>query len=319
MIKDMFSDVPEILRKFLQYQLTICGKSQNTVNEYCYDLCIFLRYVVMEFNPQETKNTEFEKIDIKNISADDLKKINLSLIYNYLSYISINRENSARTRARKVSSLRSFFKYLTEKAGLLDENPAAGLETPKSGKTLPVFLSLDESKALLNTVSLNGNLRDVCIITLFLNCGMRLSELIGINLYDIKDDTIRITGKGNKERTVYLNESSKTAINNYLRVRPKDGLKDPNALFISRNKRRINEQSVRNIVKKYIESAGLDPTRYSPHKLRHTAATLMYQYADADVLVLKELLGHENLSTTQIYTHVDNKQIKNVTNRHPLN
>ncbi len=308
------SDAPPILKEFLQYKLVIQGNSKNTVHEYYYDLRTFFRFLKMNNFPELT----MEEIPIKDVTINDLKEVTLGTLYDYLSFINISRENSASSRARKVSSLKAYFRYLTERAELLETNPAAMLEMPKLKKSLPTYLNLSEANKLLDTVSRSGNERDICIITLFLNCGMRLSELIGINLKDIKEDTIRILGKGNKERTVYLNRGCKTAINNYLRVRPNDDLKDRDALFISRNKRRISEQMVQVIIKKYVEAAGLDPTKYSPHKLRHTAATLMYQYADVDIRILQEILGHENLNTTQIYTHIDNKQVKEAANKHPL-
>ncbi len=308
------TDIPPVLKEFLQYKLVIQGNSENTVHEYYYDLRTFLRFLKFDEYPDLT----IEEVPIKDITADDLKKVTLSTLYDYLSFINISRENLAAARARKVSSLKAFFKYLTERAEILETNPAALLEMPKLKKSLPTYLNLTEANKLLEVTARLGNERDLCIITLFLNCGMRLSELIGINLKDIKEDTIRILGKGNKERTVYLNKSCKLAINNYLRVRPNEGLKDKDALFVSRNKRRISQQMVQLIVKKYITAAGLDPAKYSPHKLRHTAATLMYQYADVDIRILQEILGHENLNTTQIYTHIDNKQIKDAANRHPL-
>ena len=311
-----FPDAPMVLKNFLQYQLVIQGKSQNTVHEYYYDLRTFFRYLKNTF--YNLSDISFEEIDIKDITIDDIKKVNLSTLYDYLSFINLNRENESRTRARKVSSLKAFFKYLVDKEEILEVNPTEKLETPKLGKTLPTHLSLDEAKKLLDTVSGPNKERDLCILTLFLNCGLRLSELIGINLKDIKDDTIRIRGKGNKERTVYLNSSCVSALANYMRLRPVDGVKDADALFISKQKRRISEQMVQVIVKKYIKAAGLDPNKYSPHKLRHTAATLLYKYGDVDIRILQEMLGHKNLNTTQIYTHIDNKEVKEAAKRHPL-
>ncbi len=311
-----FPDAPMVLKNFLQYQLVIQGKSQNTVHEYYYDLRTFFRY--LKNTLYNLSDTNFEDIDIKDVTIDDIRKVNLSTLYDYLSFINLNRENESRTRARKVSSLKSFFKYLVDKEEILTVNPTEKLETPKLGKTLPTYLSLDEAKKLMDTVSGPNKERDLCILTLFLNCGLRLSELIGINLKDIKDDTIRIRGKGNKERTIYLNGSCISALANYMRLRPVDGVKDGDALFISKQKRRISEQMVQVIVKKYIKAAGLDPNKYSPHKLRHTAATLLYKYGDVDIRILQEMLGHKNLNTTQIYTHIDNKQVKEAVERHPL-
>lgn len=309
-----FNDAPPVLKDFLNYQLVIKGKSKNTVREYYYDLRTFLRFL----KSRETYYDDFKKIVITDISEDLIKTVNLSVLYEYLSFVNTEMSNSATARARKVSSLRSFFRYLTEKAEILTINPALELDTPKIKKSLPKYLSLAESKKLLDCIDGENYERDYCIITLFLNCGMRLSELTNINIKDIKEDTIRILGKGNKERTIYLNKSCISAINNYLRVRPHDGVKDPDALFISREKRRISGRMVENIVKKYIKSAGLDTNKYSPHKLRHTAATLLYMYGDVDIRILQEILGHENLNTTEIYTHVENKSIKDAVKKHPL-
>ncbi len=309
-----FTDAPPILGDFLNYQLVIKGKSKNTVREYYYDLRTFLRYL----KSREADYDNFKSIVISDVTIDLIKKVNLSVLYEYLSFVNTTLSNAATARARKVSSLRSFFKYLTEKAGLLSVNPALELDTPKIKKALPKYLSLTESKKLLNCINGENFERDYCIITLFLNCGMRLSELTNINIKDIKGDTIRILGKGNKERTVYLNNACISAINNYLRVRPHDGVKDTDALFISRENRRISGRMVENIVKKHIKAAGLDPEKYSPHKLRHTAATLLYLYGDVDIRILQEILGHENLNTTEIYTHVENKSIKDAVKKHPL-
>lgn len=315
---DTYTDAPAIVNEFLNYQAIIQNKSKNTIHEYYYDLRTFFRFMKMKKNQEQYKDLTFEQIQIQDVTIEFIRTIKLSDLYEYLSFINTTRDNEARSRSRKVSSLKSFYKYLSDKAGLLEENPTIKLEMPKLRQTLPTYLTLEESKRLLAAVNGSNKERDLCIITLFLNCGMRLSELIGINLKDIKEDTIRILGKGNKERTVYLNKSCISAINNYLRVRPHEDVKDPDALFLSRNKRRISDSMVQTLVKKYIEAAGLDPEKYSPHKLRHTAATLMYKYADVDIRVLQEILGHENLNTTQIYTHVDNEQLKEATKRHPL-
>ncbi len=310
---DRLNDAPPVLKEFLQYKLIIQGKSQNTVHEYYYDLRTFFRFLKKDDYP----NLALEEVPIIDVTVEDLKKVTLSTLYDYMTFINISRENASAARARKVSSLKAYFKYLTERAEIIETNPAAMLELPKIKKSLPTHLNLTEAEKLLDAVNRNGNSRDICIITLFLNCGMRLSELIGINLKDIKEDTVKILGKGNKERILYLNKSCKIAISNYLRERPNDGLKEPDALFISKKKNRISEQMVQTLIKKYVKLAGLDETKYSPHKLRHTAATLMYQ-ADVDIRILQEILGHESLTTTQIYTHVDNKQVKEAANKHPL-
>jgi len=247
-----------------------------------------------------------------------IKTVTLSDLYEFISFLSRERDNNPTTRARKVASLKSFFNYLTNKAKLLNYNPASELESPKVFKRLPKYLNIDESKQLLNVIEGKHQERDYAIITLFLNCGLRLSELVNININNIKNDTLRVTGKGNKERTIYLNEACINAINDYLKVRPVDGVKDKNALFLSERKQRISNKTVQHIVKKYIALSGLDPERYSTHKLRHTAATLMYKYGKVDIRALQQILGHESISTTEIYTHVDNSQLRNAIDSNPL-
>lgn len=301
-----YYDVPEVLRNFLTQKLTIEGKSERTVQEYYYDLKNFFNYI------KEAKKHNGE------IDIDFVKSVSLNDIYDYLMYIGSVRKNNARTRARRVSSIKSFYKYLHLKAKLIDINPAQELDAPKIVKSLPRYLELDESKALLNAVKGRNQARDYCILVLFLNCGIRLSELVGINITDIKGDTLRVLGKGNKERTVYLNSACLSAIEEYMKVRPVDGLKDKNALFISGQKNRIYFKTVQYLVKKYLACAGLDVTKYSTHKLRHTAATLMYKYGSVDVKALQEILGHEQLNTTQIYTHVGNDQLRDAVNKNPL-
>ena len=236
-----------------------------------------------------------------------------------MNFLLRERDNSAVTRARKCSSLKSFFDYYTAKKHLLPSNPLAELDIPKSPKKLPKYLTLEQSIALLNSVDGTNKERDYCILTLFLNCGMRLSELVGINFNDIRsDNTIRITGKGNKQRIVYLNDACIKAINEYKKVRPADGVKDKNALFLSSRLTRISPKTVQFIVNKYLTKIGLDAQGYSCHKLRHTAATLMYQHGNVDIRVLQEILGHENLNTTEIYTHLSPDQIKKAANANPL-
>lgn len=234
-------------------------------------------------------------------------------------------KSSPATRARKISSLRVFFKYLTSKAKILEINPAQDLETPKLGRRMPKYLSLEESKKLLNVTqdeTNRNNIRDYAIITLFLNCGMRLSELVNINIKDIdfSESKMTVIGKGNKERTIYLNKACLNAINSYLAIRPHDKVKydSRDALFLSERKERISNRSVQDIVKKELGKAGLDTKKYSVHKLRHTAATLMYQYGDVDIRALQELLGHESISTTEIYTHVNDERVRNAVESNPL-
>jgi len=312
-----FTDVPIFLQDFLSYMDTIKGKSANTVREYHYDLRNFLRFIKLHYRLVPV-DSEFESISVTDLNIDIIKKITLSDLYAYMSYLSLDRSNKVTSRARKVASIRSLFNYLTTKAKVLEINPAKELESPKLGKRIPKYLNVDESKQLLNAIDGDNKERDFAIITLFLNCGLRLSELISINLSQIKDDKLTVLGKGNKERTVYLNHASKMALNEYLRVRPNDNVKDKNALFLSERKKRISPRSVQYIVKKYLAAAGLDTDKISPHKLRHTAATLMYQHGNVDIRSLQEILGHESVATTEIYTHINKEQLKDAVNKNPL-
>jgi len=325
---DYRSDAPDCLRDFLTYVEIVKGKSEKTANEYYLDLRLFFRYLIWKKIP-EMKNAEIESIDIQSVDLDFIRSITIADIYDYLTYLNRDRLKykdrpehgsglAAAARARKVSSIRSFFKYLTDKMHKLDENPAATLDTPKIKKTLPKHLTVDESLDLLSAVDGQFKERDYCILTLFLNCGLRVSELVGLNVGDIRDDnSVVVTGKGNKERLVYLNPACIDAINAYLPVRRTLKPSDRNALFVSRQNNRISVKTVQWLVKKYITTAGLDPNRYSVHKLRHTAATLMYQNG-VDVRTLQELLGHENLDTTKIYTHVDSSQMRQAVDANPL-
>ena len=317
MAEAYFDEAPFILKDFLSYMETIKGKSKNTVHEYYYDLRLFFRFMKIH-KGLEAKDKDFETIDIKEIDVEMLKKITLSDLYSFMSFLSRDRDNNSSSRARKVASIKSFFNYITNKAKLLDQNPAAELESPKIMKRLPRYLNIEESKKLLGAIDGVHRERDFAIITLFLNCGLRLSELVGINLNNIKNDILTVVGKGDKERTIYLNAACKKAIEAYLKVRPVEGVKDKNALFLSERKQRISNKTVQHIVKKYIKAAGLDPKRYSTHKLRHTAATLMYKHGKVDIRALQAILGHESIATTEIYTHVDSQQIKSAVESNPL-
>ncbi len=311
------TDMPVVLKDFLVYMQTIKGKSINTIQVYFYDLRVFLRFLKLHRN-LISKETEFDDIDITDIDVGLLKTITLSDLYSFMSFVSNTRSNSAYARARKVASLKSFFNYLTNKAKIMETNPASELESPKIVKRLPKYLNIDESKQLLSTVEGEHGIRDYAILTLFLNCGMRLSELVGINLSNIRNNTLTVIGKGDKERMIPLNSACVQAIDNYRRVRPVNGVKDKSALFLSERRQRISKATVQHLVKKYITSAGLDPRRYSTHKLRHTAATLMYRYGHVDIRSLQELLGHESIATTEIYTHLDTQQLKNAVDSNPL-
>ncbi len=317
------SNNPDFLNAFLQYISTILNKSENTVKEYNYDLNHFLKFIMYHFHLSDEEN--IKDINIKNMSFDTIKKIELDDIHAFLFYLTNTYHSKSATRARKVASIRVFFKYLTNKERILDKDPTIGLETPKQEKRLPKYLSLENSQKLLETVRNESNEfkeRDTAIITLFLNCGMRLSELVGINIknIDFSENKMTVIGKGNKERTIYLNKACINAINEYLAVRPHEGVKsdDRDALFLSKRKERISNRMVQEIVKRELAKAGLDINKYSTHKLRHTAATLMYQYGNVDIRALQVLLGHQNISTTQIYTHVENEQVRNAVESNPL-
>lgn len=316
-------DNPEFLNSFLDYSITILNKSPNSVKEYNYDLAMFLRYMKIHFGMVEEQ--ELENITINDFDIDTLRKITLDDIHAFVSYLAINNRSKAATRARKISTIRIFFKYLSTKEKILEVNPAQNLETPKKEKRMPKYLTLEDSEKLLDVTINDENRnkeRDFAIITLFLNCGLRLSELVGINIKDIHFDDCKMTviGKGNKERTIYLNKACVNALNTYLEVRPKEGIdyKSKDALFLSERKERISRRTVQHIVEKELKQAGLDTTKYSAHKLRHTAATLMYQYGEVDIRALQELLGHASISTTEIYTHVANNQVRDAVERNPL-
>lgn len=321
MKREDFKDLPEPARRFISYLDNVKNKSDLTVLEYASDIRLFFRF--MKSKDNNISIDKFDEIDISDIDYEYLDKITLNDGYDFISYCKNVRKNDSKARARKVTTLKTFFKYLAVHIKAIKENPFVELESPKTKKSLPKFLSLEQSRMLLNCVyndTSENKERDYCIITLFLNCGLRLAELVGLNLSDIKDDgTMIVTGKGNKERLIYLNNSCLTAIRDYLKKRPADGIKDRNALFISRNRQRISRRMVQEIVNKYLDKCGLSEQGYSAHKLRHTAATLMYQHGDVDILLIKEILGHENLSTTQIYTHVSDKQLREAVNHNPLN
>lgn len=316
--RDDYLTFPPVMVDFLNYMGAIRNKSKNTISEYALDLRTFFRFLKMD-RGMVPKDTLFDEIVIRDIDEDFIRSITISDAYAFLAYCKEERGNSASTRARKVSTIRAFFKFCTVQKQIMEKNPMQELDTPKQKKALPKYLTLDESVELLQKAAEGPNKeRDFAIITLFLNCGMRLSELVSLDYTDIRDDnTIRITGKGDKERTIYLNQACIDAINAYMRVRPVDGVKDKNALFLSSRLQRISPKTVQHIVYTDLEKAGLKG--YSVHKLRHTAATLMYQYGNVDVLQLKEILGHENVGTTQIYTHVVNDELKAAADSNPLN
>lgn len=316
------SKLPPRLEDFAAYLTTIKGKSTTTVEAYTYDLSLFLRFMLIHKGKVSTE-VDFETIDISQVDDAFLASINLSNLYAFLSFVERQRNNSSYARARKVAALKTFFKFLNGKARVLTQDPTGDLESPRIRKRMPVYLSLDESVRLLQAMDPTARdfHRDYCILTLFLNCGMRISELISIRRNMIREDTLRIIGKGNKERTVYLNKACLDAIGRHLETMSLDGVlpEYKDYLFLSSHKKPISKRTVERLVKKHIGNAGIDPSKYTPHKLRHTAATLMYKHGKVDIRALQSILGHENLSTTEIYTHLDNEHLRESIASNPLN
>ncbi len=317
---------PDVLIEYTQYMRVIKNRSQRTVEQYESDLVLFLCYVKAKLEGLSTEPEDYGRVDISKIDPPFLERIRAEHIYSFLSYVADKRGNKAGARARKLTAIKSFFKYLTVVTHRLKENPAKDIDAPAKKTTLPKFLSLDESISLLDAVNNDPDSstreRDFAILTLFLNCGMRLSELVGINLSDLDKELtqVRVLGKGSKERMIYLNTACKDALLAYLPKRNADTqIKDKNALFISsRQHNRISKKTVQWLVKKYLDKAGLENKHYSTHKLRHTAATLMYRTGKVDVRVLKDILGHEQLNTTQIYTHLVSKNMEEAMDKNPL-
>ncbi|MEG2235348.1 MAG: tyrosine recombinase XerC [Clostridia bacterium] len=330
-----YLDVPILVNDFLEFMSAVKNRSPNTIKEYHYDLRNTFRYLKQNISNQQTDDLEnikqyadkIKNINITDLNLDFFKLINKNNIYSYLNYLDLQYQLKTKhvlkpnSRARKVASIRSFYNYLVNNVNL-KENPVIGLETPQLDRRIPKYLTLEESTSLLHSVKFNEQKfgeRDYCILTLFLNCGLRLSELININFKDMKDDKLSIIGKGNKERIVHLNKACLSSIDIYVAVRKKDNIKDREALFLSERGERIGRRMVECIVKKYIELAGLDSRKYSPHKLRHTAATLMHKYGNVDIRALQQVLGHETIATTQIYTHIDSDQVRDAIDSNPLN
>lgn len=317
MNKKYVSECPEVLRAYLGYMETIKGRSSNTVDGYFVDLRSFFRFLLVD---RQIVSADVDELpDIRLVDIDLLRSVTLNDLFEFMNYVKNDRNNSNVTRARKVSALRQFFHYLSDVTHQIDENPAKNLSLPKLPSRMPKYLTLEQSYELL---SLAGNSkyaeRDYCILTLLLNCGLRRAELVGLNINDVRQDrTLRVIGKGNKERILYLNQACMDALDAYLPKRPIDGTKDKRALFYGHTKDRISLQGVHYIVKNYLKQIpGAED--YSTHKLRHTAATLMYQQGGVDVLLLKEILGHKNLGTTEIYTHTSTEQLEKAANATPL-
>ncbi|MBP5166529.1 MAG: tyrosine recombinase XerC [Oscillospiraceae bacterium] len=323
---DYRSEAPEIIRDFLNYHEVIRGHSQKTVDEYYLDLRTFLRFLLRRRGMVDAK-TPFDETDISGVDLDFLAAVDRSEIYDYMSFLSRDRESghgprdkrsglSASSRARKLATLRSLFKYLTVKTGMLEKNPLDGFDSPRTKRSLPKYLSLEESIRLLSSVGGRNAVRDRCILTVFLNCGLRISELAGLNMSDFSEDHLRVFGKGGKERVVYLDGAALASVEEYAALRRDIDAESP-ALFLSEQKNRISRSTVHRLVKNHLGEAGLAMEGYSSHKLRHTAATLMLKNG-VDLRTLQELLGHEHLNTTEIYTHVENSDLRTAARANPL-
>ena len=325
---EKYADCPQILRDFLSYHETIKGQSQKTISEYYLDLRVFLRFMKLVKN-EMPYTTDLNTIPIKDVDLDMIQTITTSDIYDFLSYLANDRVKfddspssrgsgiGAAARARKLSAIKSFYKYLTVRTKLLTVNPVQDMEFPKLRKTLPKYLTLEQSMALLSSVSGKYEKRDYAILMVFLNCGIRRAELVGLNLSDVYEDRIRVIGKGNKERVVFLGSTCKRALDDYMIVRRDLTCSDPRALFVSREGNRISVTAVHRLVKKHMLAAGLDASQFSAHKLRHTAATLMLS-GGVDVKTVQEVLGHEHLNTTEIYTHIENTELRIAAEANPL-
>lgn len=317
--------LPPILTEFASYKMTVQNRSKRTVEQYCQDLILLFRFLIAHRAGTPTVGEEFDAVSVSGVDTEFVKSITTEDLYLFLMYTANERGNGARARARKLSAIKSFYKFLYAVKRAVAENPAKDIESPQIKASLPKYLTLDESITLLQTIETDSanpfRVRNYCIITLFLNCGMRLSELVGINLSDIDKrlEFLRVVGKGNKERIVYLNLACRKALTDYLEVRAATKeIKDKNALFLSRYGSRMSAKAVQYTVYKYLDAAGLGYKQLSTHKLRHTAATLMYRTGKVDVRVLKDILGHEQLNTTQIYTHVSDEQMQNAMEQNPL-
>ena len=317
--------MPPLAVEFARHKKAVQGCSVKTVDEYLLDIRMFLRYIKLSRANFQLTEEDFELCDISDMTVADFEKISTTEIYEFLYYLDTSRGSASKNKARKLSAIKAFFKFLTLKKMLFEQNPATNIETPKHKKELPKHLSVDESILLLNTVqgdtTSKNRVRDFAILTLFLNCGMRLSELCGIDLNDIDRHlrSLRVTGKGSKQRIIYLNDACRVSLGDYITHRQQVHTgKGENALFLSSRGSRMSVKTVQAMVYRYLDLAGLGNKGYSVHKLRHTAATLMYQTGEVDIRVLKDILGHEQLNTTQIYTHVSDKSMESAMSKNPL-
>lgn len=313
---DYRTEAPPVILDFLVYHETIQGHSKQTVDEYFLDLRTFFRFMKLQ-KGLVPRSTELDSISLQDVDLSLIRSVTVTDVYVFMNYLSRERNDGAAARARKIATIRSFYKYVTNKAKLLTENPMQDLDSPKQMKGLPRYLTLEQSLQLLDSVDEPNQARDYCILTIFLNCGLRISELAGLNLTDVRGDQLRVLGKGNKERIVFLNPACCQAIDNWLAERSTQASADPAALFLGRGHKRLTTDGIHYMVKQRLKKAGLDASQYSSHKLRHTAATLMLQNG-VDVRTLQEVLGHEHLNTTQIYTHVDNEDLRTAARANPL-
>jgi site-specific recombinase XerD len=321
------SEFSPLVREFAGYKTVIQGCSQRTVEQYLIDLRTFFRYLIAEGDASLLyDNEKFREITVESIGLDELRNVTTEQIYDFLLYTDSQRDNQSAAKARKLSAIKALYKFLVNKRGMLKDNPAANIDTPKRRKALPKFLTLEEAIQLLGVIDSDtespNRARDYAIVTLFLNCGMRVGELVGINLQDIDPElrSLRVLGKGNKERMVYLNEACQSALSAYLAIRTDEQYRkvSDRSLFVTNRMHRMSIQAVQAMVQKYLTRAGLEAKHFSVHKLRHTAATLMYQSGQVDIRVLKDILGHEQLNTTQIYTHVSNRNMEEAMHHNPL-
>lgn len=311
-----------VLEQYSNYMLAVLGRSELTVMEYKYDIVQFFRFWKIDKH-KVPKDSVFDEIDISDITASDINRVTTDDLLVFLIWLNREKKLANSSRARRIASLKSFFKYCHSKKHIIEVNPAYDLETPKQPKRNPKYLTLDQSTELLKTAysaPSKSNERDYCMVTLFLNCGMRLAELRGIDIDDIHDTILTVIGKGNKERTIYLNDACLQAIDEWLPIREtiKPKLGHEKALFLSKRGTRISDDMIQISIKKLMAEAGIDTKVYSVHKLRHTAATLMYKYGKVDIRNLQLILGHKSVSTTQIYTHVDDEQLQKAIDSNPL-
>ena len=316
---DQINDIPDILMEFLEYHSTVRGHSDRTIAAYYTDLKILFRYLKIR-RRLVPRDTPFHEIDITDVDLDFIRATKIEELYRYQSFSPESAQTlSAASRCRRTSSVKSFFNYLCNKRHLLERNVTQELDMPKRQASLPRYLEESDCERLLNVCDGPYGERDYCILMLFMSCGLRVSELVGLNVTDVYDDHLRVLGKGNKERVVFFGEGCREAIDDYLMVRNVENVdeKDKNALFISQKNCRFGVRGVQQMLDKKLKMAGLDASRYSPHKLRHTAATLMLKNG-VDTRALQEVLGHSNLNTTQIYTHLDNAALHEAAMANPI-